>query len=205
MKLIDSGFNVDGIDFDLVGSQNSNHSGQLVWPDYKGHSFDRDHEGRPGWRAEQILALLPTWLKGYMPDIVLLHIGTNDVIANQTTLSTINEIGQIIDVLRADNPKVIVLLAKIIPAIDPVLNQRIIELNQQIDRLAMSKSTIESPVVIVDQNLGFNVTEDTNDGVHPNRIGEEKMAQKWFEAVAQAVHLRYLRQAQAALPDAHKP
>ena len=192
VKFIDSGFNFDGIHFDLVGSQNSNHNGNRVWPDYRGHSFDYDHEGHPGWRAEQILAVLPTWLKGYTPDIVLLHIGTNDVMANQTTLSTINEIEQIIDVLRADNPRVIVLLAKIIPTRDPILNQRIIELNQRIDSIARSKSTVESPVVIVDQNLGFNVSEDTDDGVHPNRTGAEKIAQKWFEAIAKAVQLRYL-------------
>src|SRR5918992_3665234 len=192
VKFIDSGFNYDGIYFDLVGSQNSNHNGNRVWPDYRGHSFDYDHEGHPGWRAEQIVAILPTWLKGYTPDIVLLHIGTNDVMANQSTLSTTNEIEQIITVLRADNPKVIVLLAKIIPNRDLILNQRIIELNQRIDSIAVSKSTVESPVVIVDQNLGFNVTEDTDDGVHPNRTGAEKIAQKWFEAIAKAVQLRYL-------------
>jgi lysophospholipase L1-like esterase len=84
-----------------------------------------------------------------------------------------------------------VLLAKIIPNGDPIVNQRIIELNQRIDSIAMSKSTVESPVVIVDQNLGFNVTEDTDDGVHPNRTGTEKIAEKWFEAVAKAVQLRY--------------
>jgi GDSL-like Lipase/Acylhydrolase family len=191
VKFIDSGFNFDGIHFDFVGSQNLDHSGAQVWPDHRGHSFDHDHEGHPGWRAEQILAILPIWLKRYTPDIVLLHIGTNDVMANQTTLSTTDEVEQIITVLRDDNPKVIVLLAKIIPNGDPIVNQRIIELNQRIDSIAISKSTVESPVVIVDQNLGFNVTEDTDDGVHPNRTGAEKIAQKWFEAVVKAVELRY--------------
>jgi hypothetical protein len=191
VKFIDSGFNFDGIHFDFVGSQNFDYNGAQVRPDHRGHSFDHNHEGHPGWHAEQILAILPTWLKRYTPGIVLLHIGTNDVMANQTTLSTTDEIEQIITVLRDDNPKVIVLLAKIIPNRDPIVNQRIIELNQRIDSIAISKSTVESPVVIVDQNLGFNVTEDTDDGVHPNRTGAEKIAQKWFEAVVKAVQLRY--------------
>jgi lysophospholipase L1-like esterase len=85
-----------------------------------------------------------------------------------------------------------VLLAKIIPTRDSILNQRIVELNQRIDSIAMSKSTVESPVVIVDQNLGFNAAEDIDDGLHPNRTGAEKIAQKWFEAIAKAVQLRYL-------------
>ena len=126
---------------------------------------------------------MPAWLEGYTPDIVLLHLGTNDVFDNQTTLSTISEIGQIIDVLRADNPTVVVLLAKILPTLDPASNQRIDELNQQIDSIALLKSTPESPVVVVDQNLGFSASEDTYDGIHPNLTGEEKMAQKWYDAI----------------------
>jgi lysophospholipase L1-like esterase len=186
-KLIDSGLNFDGIHFDLVGSQNSNHNGDPLWPDYRGHAFDRDHEGHWGWRAEQVLGGLPAWLEGYTPDIVLLHLGTNDVFDNQTTLSTISEIGQIIDVLRADNPTVIVLLAKILPTLDPASNQRIDELNQQIDSIAVLKSTPESPVVVVDQNLGFSAGEDTYDGIHPNLTGEEKMAQKCYDAIIEVL------------------
>ena len=189
-KFIDSGLNADGIFFDFVGLQNSNHNRDPVWPDYRGHSFDRDHEGHSGWRAEQVLGSLPMWLESYTPEIVLLHLGTNDVFANESTLSTISEIGQLIDVLRADNPTVTVLLAKIIPTRDPISNQRISELNQQIDGVAALKSTAESPVIVVDQNSGFNVGEDTYDGIHPNLAGEEKMAQKWFDAIVAIVKPR---------------
>jgi acyl-CoA thioesterase-1 len=115
---------------------------------------------------------------------------TNDGFANESTLSTISEIGQLIDVLRADNPTVTVLLAKIIPTRDPISNQRISELNQQIDGVAALKSTAESPVIVVDQNSGFNVGEDTYDGIHPNLAGEEKMAQKWFDAIVAIVKPR---------------
>jgi uncharacterized repeat protein (TIGR01451 family) len=98
-----------GRDFDFVGSQNSIGDGNPVFPDYKGQSFDSDHEGHSGWRADEIVAGLPKWLESYTPDIVLLHIGTNDVFDDQSTQSTVNEIMQIIDVLRADNPSVKIL------------------------------------------------------------------------------------------------
>lgn len=182
-KFVDSGLQFDGIHFNYVGSQNSNHTGDPFWPDYKGQPFDRDHEGHSGWRAEQILVGLPAWLEGYTPDIVLLHLGTNDVFAHQTTLSTISEIGRIIDILRADNPTVTVLLAKIIPTLNPASNERIDELNQQIGALATAKSTSESLVIVVDQNSGFSASDDTYDGIHPNPAGEEKMAQKWYDTI----------------------
>ena len=41
---------------------------------------DRDHEGHPGWEIAQLDARVRGWLTHYRPDIVLLHIGTNDVL-----------------------------------------------------------------------------------------------------------------------------
>jgi lysophospholipase L1-like esterase len=171
------------IDFDFVGTQSSNRNGNPPWPEYKGYVFDRDHEGHSAWRAEQILEELPEWLEGYTPAIVLLHIGTNDAFANQPIPSTVKEIKQIISVLRDDNPEVIILLAQVLPVRDPVSNKWINELNEKIDKIGESESTEESPVVIVDQNSEFDVSEDTYDGIHPDESGEEKMAQKWFDAI----------------------
>jgi lysophospholipase L1-like esterase len=171
------------IDFDFVGSLSSNSNGNPTWPEYEGYVFDRDHEGHAGWRAEQILEGLPGWLEGYTPAIVLLHIGTNDVLVNQSTESTVKEIKQIINVLQDDNSTVTVFLAQIIPTENPASNRRIDELNKQIDEIAEAESTEESLVVVVDQNSKFDVDEDTYDGVHPNEAGEEKMAQKWFDAI----------------------
>ena len=36
------------------------------------------HEGHPGWRTAQILNILPAWA-ATRPDIILVHLGTNDV------------------------------------------------------------------------------------------------------------------------------
>lgn len=36
------------------------------------------HEGHPGWRTAQILHILPAWAATH-PDIVVVHLGTNDV------------------------------------------------------------------------------------------------------------------------------
>jgi lysophospholipase L1-like esterase len=110
-------------------------------------------------------------------------IGTNDATAGQSTKSTVKEIGQIIDALRTDNPTVIVFLAKLIPSNRQTINQRIIDLNRQIDGIAAAKTTAQSPVIVVDQNSGFDASQDTYDGVHPNGSGEAKMAGKWLQAI----------------------
>lgn len=186
IKLTDS-----GIDFDFVGSLDSNVRGNPAWPDHDGRAFDRDHEGHWGWGVDQILGGVPhkpndklsEWLKGYTPDIVLLHMGTNDADRHQTTSSTVYELKQVIRLLQADNPNVTVLLAKLIPMSDVKVNARIDELNSRIDDIAAEMTTAASPVIVVDQNSGFDADADTYDGVHPNESGEEKMASRWFEAL----------------------
>ena len=68
-------------------------------------------------------------------------------------------------------------------------DQRVDELNAQLRDLAAAKHSTLSPVILVDQNTGFDpdpesATADTFDGVHPNEKGEQKMAQRWFAALS---------------------
>src|SRR5207302_597300 len=78
--------------------------------------FDQNHEAVFGQRADQLLAGIDAPLNSEMPDIVLLDIGLNDLFAKQTPESTADEIGQIIDKMRAHNPKIVILLALIGPS-----------------------------------------------------------------------------------------
>ena len=40
-----------------------------------------------------------------------------------------------------------------------------------------------SPVIVVDQYTGYNPATDSYDNYHPNAVGEEKMASRWFSAL----------------------
>ena len=156
-KLID-----DGRSFNLVGSLDNNHNGNPYWPPHMEQNFDQDHEGHWGWRADEILngrqgdGSLSEWLVSYTPDIALIHIGTNDVDQLQSTESSVTEIKEIIDTLRTDNPNMIIFLAKLIPINSVLYNPGIIELNAEIDGIAADKSTVDSPVWVVDQYNGFD-------------------------------------------------
>ncbi len=88
----------------------------------------------------------------------------------------------IISELRAKNPQIVLLIAQIIPhnksgeeAIEPF--------NNAIPAMIAEINTAISPVILVDQYTGFNSSTDLRDGEHPNVSGENKMAQKWFEAL----------------------
>ncbi len=180
-----------GIDFDFVGSLNSSRGFTRYRPPSYGRYYDHDHEGHLAWSTDHILTghpkgdgqKLSEWLKAYTPDIALVLLGTNDMIASECTLSTAGKLRQIIEALRGDNPNVIVLIAKLIPVAPPPVNRRIDKLNERIDTIAKEMSAAASPVIVVDLNSGFDARADTYDGLHPNESGERKMADKWFEAL----------------------
>ena len=168
-----------GFDTDFVGSRSGNRDGEAPNPD-----FDTDHEGHWGWRADRFLNNnnILNWAQTHRPDVALIHLGTNDIFNGQSVSSTISELGEIIDDLRTANPDIAILLAQIIPTSD-TSRPSLAPLNQAIPGLAADKTTARSPVIVVDQNSGFNAETDTYDDVHPNIDGENKIANRWFEAL----------------------
>ena len=50
------------------------------------------------------------------------------------------------------------------------------------DGIADAKTTLQSPVIVVDHYTGFSLT-DLSDPYHPGDTGEENMAQKWFDGI----------------------
>jgi hypothetical protein len=161
---------------DFVGSQFGVFNGPPLYSD-----FDQDSEGHWGWRADEILGGIGAWGNTYDPDVVLMHLGTNDIFQGQSVGGTIAELGSIIDTLRQANPNVVVLMAKVIPANQSLSGLQ--QLNSQIPTLAAQKNTPQSPVIVVDQYTGFTAAGDTYDGIHPNQSGEQKMSAKWYTAL----------------------
>ena len=120
-----------------------------------------------------------------------MHLGTNDVWNNRSPATILAAYGKMVDQMRAQNPRMTVLVAQIIP-MNPSncadCGARVVALNQAIPAWAAGKSTAESPVVVVDQFTGFNTATDTGDGVHPNDAGIQKMSDRWYPALAAALN-----------------
>ncbi|WP_116545133.1 SGNH/GDSL hydrolase family protein [Pontibacter virosus] len=193
-KLIDAGVN-----FEFVGSHTENNGGTPSFDDHKGQSFSNRNEGHWGWSTDQILkgrdgkGTIAQWADASKPDMVLMHLGTNDMFSGHAIEETIDEIKAVIDTIHKKSPGVTIFLAKLIPADGQVVGldkaQNIQELNEQIEALVKSQTSDGPPLILVDQNTGFKVKagEDTYDGIHPNESGMEKMAQVWFDAIMEEV------------------
>lgn len=182
-----------GYAVDLVGNLDDVPGGPPdpdVYPDYA-DGFDRDHEGHWGYRTDQILPILADAVAANQPDIVLIHLGTNDIgQRGEVGLATFDvNLRLIIDILRGERPGIAILLAKVIPIGASSFygaNAHLVEpLNQAIEMVAQEESTIDSPIILVDQHVGFDIaTMMQGDGIHPNVAGEERMAWRWLPALA---------------------
>ena len=183
-KLLKSG----GYNFDFVGSLSSNHRGENPV-----QSFDTDHEGHWGWRADQILNGFPgtgnlnDFLNKNAPDIVLLHLGSNDVFRGESIQEIEADLTKIINEIVSTNKDVIILIAQILPVADSLTNQRIGVLNEAISHLPSKTGISEKQLFVVNQFEEFNPQTDTYDGVHPNSAGEEKMARKWYTTLESVI------------------
>lgn len=141
-------------------------------------NIDTNHEGHVGWEIGQINIYAFNWTRLYQPDIVLLHIGSNDLdhgtSAPVMTQNLINLIGN----LFAGKPDTYVVVSTIIPTTHG-------------DKGAWTAYNASIPGVvaqyraqgrrIVSIDMSNTLTEsDLIDGLHPNSIGYSKMAGAWY-------------------------
>ena len=181
-KLINAGYGTD-----FVGSLETGN----------GAIFDNDHEGHPGWHADQpnstirsIVDSLNGFLRKSPPDIILLHIGTNDLGEGQDPPGLTNEVERILNLIDDYeynySREVTVFLAQIINVRSPFSERgiRTTAYNDSLQALAARRLKSGDNLILVDQESAlFNSPSDYADDIHPNDAGYLKMADVWFEAL----------------------
>lgn len=138
-----------------------------------------DNEGHPGWTIPQIKKGIDSegWLKTYQPDIILLHIGTNDLRQGNVASAPSNLSALLGDIL-VRLPQTHVIVAQIIPfRRGPDRSHK--SYNASIAGIVASKGPRVSMVDM--QNILS--PSDYADGLHPNASGYDKMARVWELAI----------------------
>ena len=147
--------------------------------------FDKDHEGHGGWHANQIQDSIYNWLIKNPADIILLHIGTNDLNKEESPTIIIQEIDQILsEVDRYEekrNVPVKVVLATLINHL--LYIEQTQELNNYITELVKNRQINNDLIILADMNKYLEGTNYYLDNVHPNELGYKKMAEVWLEKI----------------------
>ncbi|MER5766390.1 FG-GAP-like repeat-containing protein [Streptomyces sp. NPDC001985] len=155
---------------DFVGSQRH---GQLP---------DTDHEGHSGWLIDGLSANIDGWLAAARPNVVLLHIGTNDMDRNHQVATAPARLAGLIDQIVAASPATTVLVASLVPSTSPAVQARVTAYNAQIPGIVAERRAVGHKVEHVD--MSAVTTADLRDRLHPNDAGYVKMADAFFGGVS---------------------
>jgi lysophospholipase L1-like esterase len=165
-----------------IDFKGSVYAGQSVVP-----LFDFDHEGHGGWGAKRerppygggVAPYVQGLLTAYPLDIVLLHIGTNDISDSAENPNDVMEILSNIDLVSQD---ITVILARIISRTDGKALQTT-QFNNAVEAAARTRIANGDKIIIVNQESALNYSLDMWDALHPNNAGYGKMATVWFNAL----------------------
>ncbi len=172
-KLHDAGY-----DIDFVGNVQAGSDYQIFDP-----SFDLDNEGHWGWRADEIASHVTDYLTANPPDIILLHIGTNDLHQGQNITSTVNDVSNILDDIHNFDPNIKVIVAHIIN--QQIYDQQTSDYNNALETMLQEKISNDEPITVVDMEngAGLDYANDMLDNFHPNATGNSKLADQWYTAL----------------------
>lgn len=165
----------EGYDFEFIGPRDSESEIGII-----------KCCGYGGKTVEFIESKIDSVYTIYPADFVLIHAGHNHFVEENPVPSIINSYKSMINKIRAINPQVCILLAKVIPSGKLPKYSYIPELNKAIVKIV---EDYEGEIILVDQSKRFNWKKHTiNDKVHPNKIGGERMANVWFKALKNIIN-----------------
>jgi lysophospholipase L1-like esterase len=151
---------------------------------------DREHEGHSGWRIDQVAASANRWLTASEPQVVLLLIGTNDVLQQHAVGTAPQRLAALIDQISVVAPSASLLVASLPPLAatpaDATREDRLRAYNAVIPQIVAERAAQGRRVSFVDMHAGLT-TGDLADGVHPNAGGYRRMAALWHAALRQVL------------------
>jgi GDSL-like lipase/acylhydrolase family protein len=151
-----------------------------------GMPFPKANEGHPGWTIAQINGISTTTMALLnSPQILLLHIGTNDM--PSMSAGAPDRLGQLIDKIVAALPNSLLAVSSIIPF--PAVAANVNTYNAAVPGVVQQRATQGKHVIFVEMFKGFPSNGLGGDGIHPNdNVGYPFMGDTWYAAIRQYLH-----------------
>ena len=120
------------------------------------------------------------------PDIILLHIGTNDSYMSGAGGAPMR-LETLVDMILSAYPDTLLVVAQIVPY--PSQASNIDSLNATIPALVESRASMGKHIVMADLNTGFvTSTMLSNDTIHPNKTGYDFMGDAFYSVIGDLLH-----------------
>ena len=121
----------------------------------------------------------------FSPNIVLLHIGTNDMYGSDPGGAP-TRLGTLIDHIVADAPNALLVVSSIIPL--PMDASQVTTYNKAVPGVVQQRASAGKHVLYVDMFSALTTSDLGSDQVNPNEGGYEKMAVVWYTGIKSYLH-----------------
>lgn len=169
-------------------------SGRSGPAEVDGIPFPTNHEGHSGWTIANfgsVRGLYPeveTWLKATPADIILLHIGTNDITLELELDNAPLRFATLLDKIDESAPNALIVVAQIVPTQDDAKNLLVSNYNDALARLVRERSKRSDRILLIDMfhSLFYEPeykTSSLKDLYHPNDYGYQLMATSWYDVI----------------------
>lgn len=159
----------------MVGSQRSGQMG------------DNENEGHPGYTIDQLVAVAKTEVDDYRPNVITMHVGTNDMNDDIDPAGAPDRLSHLLDTVFAADPDVTVVLSSLIPSRLSATEQRIQQFNAQLPDFVSHYNYRHFSNQVVFDNMDSVQAGDLVDDLHPDDAGYAKMAGVFADGVETAV------------------
>ncbi|WP_392665171.1 putative Ig domain-containing protein [Amaricoccus sp. B4] len=162
-----------GLWVDFVGAYTSNSAPSLL---------DINHQGYVGITAQTVLSNIDSIATANPHDIALLLLGTNEVLHQSNSESTVP--GRLLGIMRAleaHNPDVKIFLGTLLDIDNASDQAKVDAINAQLPSIVATAKGEGIDVTLVDNS---NITTaDLYDDIHPTPAGAAKLADNWYQAM----------------------
>lgn len=177
---------VDGHELTFVG-RNQNGPGNV-----DGQPFPMNHEGYSGATIStgmnQLANRIDAALAANPPDIILLHIGTNNLYQGMPP-DLPDQLANLLDQITDAAPDALVVVAQITPLAESAFpNNGVDQYNAVIPGLVQERVDAGKHLLVVDMNAAFraasaDIAALVGDNIHPNATGYGLLADAWYATI----------------------
>ncbi|KAK4897725.1 hypothetical protein LTR27_004497 [Elasticomyces elasticus] len=158
----------------------------MVGSVHTGTMADGECEGWPGYVITQVASKAELSIPS-QPNLVLLHVGTNDCVQGIDIQNAGARLGTLIDRLFAAIPGVTIIASTLIPNGNSATQTNVKSYNGQIPGIVASRQAAGKKITYVDFSSSyFSLADIGGDGTHPTEAGYMKMAEVWFQGIQAA-------------------
>ncbi|MES2597597.1 MAG: GDSL-type esterase/lipase family protein [Verrucomicrobiota bacterium] len=162
---------------DFIGTQTNNSS--LI--------TDQNHQGQGGWRIDQIDANIETWFNSVAdPDVILLHIGTNDFGQSYNISTAAARLDALILKMATLRPNAQIIVTNLMERGEPHNANIVSMFNPQVPGIVTAHANAGRKVTFLNMRAAVPLS-DMPDSLHPNDAGYVKMANAWLSAIQAVV------------------